>query len=216
MPTVPIRVLRESMRSPLPWLDAKAHARRKFYEAKEQAPRQAGFILRQIGLLYRVEAALRNAKAGPRLREALRSSQSAMIYRRIESALALLKKAGRYLPRSSMGKAIDYALGNFPLLGVYLGDGRVEIDNNLVENSIRPTAIGKKNWLFFGEAEAGQRSAILYTIIESCRRRGINPYEYLRDVLTRLPYATNWNVGELTPENWAKEQKAKKAVLLAA
>ena len=190
-----------------------AHARRKFYEARDQAPTQAGFILRQIGHLYKIEARLRDAKAGPMLREAVRSSQSRLIYRRIERTLTHLKKAGRYLPRSSMGKAIDYALSNFPLLGVYIGDGRVEIDNNLVENSIRPTAIGKKNWLFFGDAEAGQRSAILYTIIESCRRRGINPYEYLRDVLTRLPYATNWNVGELTPENWAKNQKA---TLLAA
>jgi transposase len=193
-----------------------AHARRKFYEARDQAPRQAGFILAQIALLYRVEARLRKMKAGPNLREAMRSSQSWTIYRRIERVLAHLKKAGRYLPRSSMGKAIDYALANFPLLGVYLGDGRVEIDNNLVENSIRPTALGKKNWLFFGDAEAGQRSAILYTIIESCRRRGINPYEYLRDVLTRLPHATNWNVGELTPENWAKSQKGQKAALLAA
>jgi hypothetical protein len=190
-----------------------AHARRKFYEARDQAPLQAGFILRQIGHLYKIEARLRDAKAGPMLREAVRSSQSRLIYGRIKRTLTHLKKAGRYLPRSSMGKAIDYALSNFPLLGVYIGDGRVEIDNNLVENSIRPTAIGKKNWLFFGDAEAGQRSAILYTIIESCRGRGINPYEYLRDVLTRLPYATNWNVGELTPENWAKNQKA---TLLAA
>ena len=193
-----------------------AHARRKFYEAKEQAPTQAGFILRQIGHLYRVEARLRNAKTAPRLRESIRSSQSMTIYRRIERTLAHLKRSGRYLPRSSMGKAIDYALSNLPLLGVYLGDGRVEIDNNLVENSIRPTAIGKKNWLFFGDAEAGQRSAILYTIIESCRRRGINPYEYLRDVLTRLPHATNWNVGELTPDNWAKARLAKTTTLLAA
>ena len=193
-----------------------AHARRKFYEAKEQAPRQAGFILRQIGHLYRIEERLRKQKAGPALRQAVRSSESTMIYLRIESALAMLKKSSRYLPQSSMGKAIDYALSNFPLLGVYLADGRVEIDNNLVENSIRPTAIGKKNWLFFGDAEAGERSAILYTIIESCRRRGINPFDYLRDVLTRLPHATNWNVAELTPENWAKNQKSQKHIGLAA
>jgi transposase len=64
-------------------------------------------------------------------------------------------------------------------------DGRIEIDNNLVENAIRPTAIGKKNWLFIGEAEAGERGAFLYTIVESCRRRGLDPYAYLRDVLTR-------------------------------
>jgi len=80
----------------------------------------------------------------------------------------------------------------------------VEIDNNLVENAIRPTALGKKNWLFFGDADSGERSAILYTIIECCRRRDINPFDYLRDVLTSLPYATNWTVAELTPENWQK------------
>ena len=86
-----------------------------------------------------------------------------------------------------MGQAIDYALAQWPMLGVHLGDGRVEIDNNLVENAIRPTAIGKKNWLFIGEAEAGERGAILYTIVESCRRRGLDPSRYLREVLTALP-----------------------------
>ena len=66
----------------------------------------------------------------------------------------------------------------------------------MVENAIRPTAVGKKNWLFIGEANAGQRSAIIYTLIESCRRRGIEPYTYLRDVLTRLPHLTNKQVPE--------------------
>ena len=80
----------------------------------------------------------------------------------------------------------------------------MEIDNNLVENAIRPTAIGKKNWLFIGEAEAGQRSAIIYTVIESCRRRGIDPYTYLKDVLTRLPKMTNHQIPEVTPAAWAK------------
>jgi hypothetical protein len=106
-----------------------------------------------------------------------------------------------------MGKAIDYILGLWPLLGVYLEDGRVEIDNNLVENAIRPTAIGKKNWLFIGEADAGERGAILYTIIENCRRRGIDPYAYLRDVLTRLPTMTNWQIKDVTPAAWAKSQR---------
>jgi len=84
----------------------------------------------------------------------------------------------------------------------------MEIDNNLVENAIRPTALGKKNWLFFGEAEAGQRSAILYTIIESCRRRGVEPFQYLRDVLTRLPSMTNHQVADVLPAQWAKRQPA--------
>ena len=78
------------------------------------------------------------------------------------------------------------------------------IHNNLVENAIRPTAIGKKNWLFIGEADAGERSAILYTVIECCRRRGINPYAYLRDVLTRLPHMTNRQIPEVIPFAWGK------------
>jgi transposase len=80
----------------------------------------------------------------------------------------------------------------------------VEIDNNRVENAIRPTAVGKKNWLFFGSPEAGQRSAVVYTLIEKCRMHGINPCAYLKDVLTRLPSTTNQTVSELTPLNWKK------------
>jgi len=80
----------------------------------------------------------------------------------------------------------------------------LEIDNNLVENAIRPIAVGKKNWLFVGEAGAGQRGAILYSIIETCRRRSIDPDAYLRDVLSRLPRMTNHPIPEITPEAWAK------------
>jgi transposase len=82
----------------------------------------------------------------------------------------------RHLLRSAMGLAIDYTLNLWPQLGIYLGDGRIEIDQNLVENAIRPTALGKKNWLFIGEADAGQRSAVLYTFVECCRRRGLDPF----------------------------------------
>jgi len=181
-----------------------AHARRNFYEAREQSPLRAAWVLRQIGHLYRIEKTLREAQAGPVYRAAVRAWQSRPIYQRLHRALVLFKKSGRYLPRSSMGKAIDYALSNWKLLGVYLDDGRLEIDNNLVENAIRPTAIGKKNWLFFGDAHAGERSAILYTLIASCQRRGIDPYAYLRDVLTRLPSMTNWQVKDVTPQAWAK------------
>ena len=106
-----------------------------------------------------------------------------------------------------MGQAIDYALAQWAMLSVYLAEGRVEIDNNLVENAIRPTAIGKKNWLFIGEAAAGERGAILYTIVESCRRRGIDPDRYLRAVLTALPRLTNWQVKDWTPEAWSKAQR---------
>ena len=181
-----------------------AHVRRKFFEAMEQSPKPAGWIVRQIQHLYQVEARLREQRAGPRLREAVRAHQSKPVVERMKRALVRLKSSGRYLPQSLLGIAIDYALGQWQTLAVYLGDGRVEIDNNLVENAIRPTALGKKNWLFMGAAEAGNRGAIIYSIIESCRRRGIDPYAYLKDVLTRLPKMTNHQIPEITPEAWAK------------
>jgi transposase len=184
-----------------------AHVRRKFHEALEQSPKTAGWILRQIQNLYRVEAWLRESRrggTGPELRAAIRASGSKPIVARIEHALVRLKSRGRHLPQSLLGIAIDYALGQWRTLDVYLDDGRVEIDNNLVENAIRPTAIGKKNWLFMGDADAGERGAIIYTVIESCRRRSIDPYAYLKDVLTRLPKMTNWQIPEIIPSVWAK------------
>jgi hypothetical protein len=130
-----------------------------------------------------------------------------MITERIHRALSRIKLKGRQLPQSALGKAIDYTLTMWPMLTVYLEDGRVEIDNNPVENAIRPTAIGKKNWLFIGEAEAGQRSAILFTIIEACRSRGIDPQSYLREILTRLPTLTTRQIKDVTPKAWAKSQQ---------
>jgi transposase len=184
-----------------------AHVRRKFHEALEAAPRIAGWLLRQIQHLYRIEARLREHRAGPRLRAAVRASESRPIVKRLERALVTLKAGKHHLPQSLLGTAMDYALGQWRTLEIYLADGRVEIDNNLVENAIRPTAIGKKNWLFVGEAAAGQRSAIIYTLIESCRRRGLDPYQYLRDILTRLPNMTNHQIPEVTPAAWHKTQR---------
>jgi len=181
--------------------------RRKFHEALASAPRVAGWLLRQIQNLYQIEARLREGHAGPQLRAAVRASESRPIVKRIERALLKLKATGRHLPQSPLGIAIDYTLSLWPTLEIYLADGRVEIDNNLVENAIRPTAIGKKNWLFVGEADAGERSAIIYTLIECCRRRSLNPFAYLRDVLTRLPNMTNHQIYEVTPAAWQKTQK---------
>ena len=184
-----------------------AHARRKFHEAAESTPQQVGWMLLQIQHLYRIEKQQRDAKAGPQQRQAVRASQSRMITHRIHRALTRIKLKGKHLPQSAMGKAIDYTLTLWPMLLVYLEDGRVEIDNNPVENAIRPTAIGRKNWLFIGEAEAGQRSAILFTIIEACRSRGIDPQTYLREVLTRLPTLTNRQIKDVTPDAWSKARK---------
>lgn len=193
-----------------------AHARRKFFEARQQSPQIAGFILRQVRALYRIESQLRKDRAGPALRQAMRASGSRMIFERLGRLIVKLKTSGRFLPKSNMGKAIDYALSNWHLLAVFLEEGRVEIDTNRVENAIRPTAIGRKNWLFIGEAHAGQKTAILYTIVEACRKRGIDPFTYLRDVLQRLPSATNWTVAQLTPHNWIKARSSAPVQSLAA
>jgi len=109
----------------------------------------------------------------------------------------------RVLPKSGMGKACDYLLAHWAPLSAHLEFGVTKLDNNLVENAIRPSCVGKKNWMFIGHPEAGQRSAILYSLIVSCERRGIDPLAYLRDVLTRLPAMTNQDdLSVLLPKNW--------------
>jgi transposase len=184
------------------------HVRRKFVEAGEHAPRAVRLVLHLMQNLYRLEARLRQTRAGPKLKAIARHRAARPVIGRLHHLLLTWKKKRSYLPQSAMGKAIDYALGEWSSLLLYLEDGRLEIDTNLVENAIRPTAIGKKNWLFIGEANAGDRSAVIYTVIESCRRRGLDPYAYLRDLFTRLPSATNQQIKELTPEGWAKTQRA--------
>ena len=106
------------------------------------------------------------------------------------------------LPQSPLAKAIRYTLSEWEPLTRYLEDGRLEIDNNLTENAIRPSAVEKKSWLFIGHPEAGWRSAVIYSVIVSCRRRGIEPWEYLRDVLQRLPAMKQSQVPTLLPRFW--------------
>jgi transposase len=187
-----------------------AHARRGFYEALESAPRDAALIVHQLRNLYAIEARLRESRAGPKLRAIVRALESRPIVDRLEKTLRRWRAQNRHLPQSAMGQAIDYILGQWQALQIYLEDGRVEIDNNLVENAIRPTAIGKKNWLFIGDAGAGERGAILYTLVESCRRRGLDSYRYLREVLTALPTMTNWQIKDWTPEAWARRQRTQR------
>jgi transposase len=188
-----------------------AHVRRKFNDALDGTPKTAAWMIKQIQLLYRIESRLRDQKAGPALRQAVRASQSRVVVERIQKACRLLVQSKRFLPQDAISRAMAYALAQMPGLEVYLQDGRIEIDNNLVENAIRPTALGKKNWLFIGEAQAGDRSAIIYTVIESCRRRRIDPYAYLKDVLTRLPRMTMQQVPEILPAVWGKPKPLQKA-----
>jgi transposase len=197
--------------APRPWIrlsGCNSHARRKFTEAETQSPRLVGWILRQYALLYQIEARLREAKAGPALREATRAAESRMIFERLGRVIKRLALRSSILPKSQLGKAVAYAMTNWERLGVFLTDGRLEIDNNLVENSIRPTKLGAKNWLFIGHKEAGQSAAVLYTIVENCRRLGIDIRQYLVDVLTRLPAMKASDAAELTPAAWLKARQA--------
>jgi len=181
-----------------------AHARRGFYQGLEKE-RLAAWFVGQIGQLYAVEKTLRQQKAGPRLRQAVRAAQSAPVLARLQKAMIKVREG--LLPQSLVGQAISYALARWESLTRYVEDGRLEIDTNLLENSIRPSALGKKNWLFIGHPEAGWRSAVIYSLLGSCRRHGINPYEYLKDVLTRLPAAKNTEVPQFTPSAWAQAQQ---------
>jgi transposase len=182
-----------------------AHARRGFHEALGEG-RAAAWLVGQIGRLYAVEKQLRAQQAGPQLRAAVRVWQSRPILERLRRAMEVVRR--RVLPKSLLGQAIDYTLARWEALTRYVADGRLEIDNNICENAIRPTAIGKKNFLFIGHPEAGQRSAVIYSVLGSCRRHGINPAEYLQDAFERLPKAKTSEVPNLTPAAWAKAKRA--------
>lgn len=186
-----------------------AHVRRRFIKALEtgECPVRLRWIVHQIGLLYAIEKKLRENHAGPALRTAVRQNESRLILNRIFRLWDRMFKSGRIKPKSLTGEAIAYALRQRDGLHVYVEHGRVEIDNNPIENAIRPAALGRKNWMFIGDKEAGWRSAVIYTVLQSCKTYGIDPYAYLKDVLERLPYMTNQQIHLLTPRSWAKEQR---------
>lgn len=183
------------------WLGCWAHARRYFFEAAAERPRTTERILRTIAQLYRWERQWDEAQVGAS-RAALRQRHFARpLYWLRKLALAL---RARVLPKSGLGKACAYLLDHWEPLTAHLSYSESRLDNNLVENAIRPSAVGKKNWLFIGHPDAGQRSAILYSIVVSCQRHGKDPHTYLKDVLTRLPTMTNQDdLSALTPARWS-------------
>ncbi len=190
-----------------------AHARRGFHEALAETKLAAWFV-GQIGQLYSVEKKLRAQKAGPQLRSAIRVWQSQPVLARLHRAMELTRR--KTLPQGLLGLAIDYTLKRWEALTRFVDDGTLEIDNNLIENAIRPSALGKKNWLFVGHPEAGERSAVIYTLLGSCRRHGFNPFDFLKDLFTRLPAARITEIKEFTPAGWAKANGKDKALSKAA
>ena len=191
-----------------------AHVRRKFYEARTYKPGISNWILKHIQNLYAVESKLKKRRAGPAERERVRAAESLPIYRRLEKGLQQLTMKRKVLPQSNLGTAISYALGQWSKLEACFLDGRLEVDNNLIENGIRPTKLGAKNWLFMGSEYAGQTNAIWYTLIESCRRRKVDPWKYLVWIFTQLPKVKvqKNTFAQHTPEAYAKTlRKIKKA-----
>jgi len=184
------------------WAGCWAHARRKFFDAAKAGDRVAVWFVHQIRLLYAVEKLARENALNPVLRQRERANTSRMILARLKRACTHL--ASRVRPKSLLGKAISYSLSQWGALEVYRDRGEIEIDNNQVENAIRPTAVGKKNWLFIGAPEAGSKAATFYTLLGSCLRRGLNPRDYLIWLFARLPAATNHTVADLTPGAFAK------------
>jgi transposase len=177
-----------------------AHARRKFIEAVEDQREQAEPIINEISKLYLVERHARDECLRAEQRHQLRKETSEPVLLQLRSRIEQMQQ--QVLPQSPVGKAAQYCLNEWPALTRYLQDGRLEIDNNLTENAIRPSAIGKKNWLFIGHPEAGWRSAVIYSIVVSCQRRGIDVWNYLRDVLTRLPNMKQADLPSMLPANW--------------
>ena len=180
-------------------LGCLAHSRRKFYKAALEGDREAIWFIAQMRQLYRIEKEARTMTAPER--KAFREQKEAKaVFKAMREKAEALKTLR--LPQSSLAKALSYFLNEYePLLG-YLENGKFEIDNNLCENSIRPVAVGRKRWLFLGHPDAAWRSAVIYSIIMSCRRRAINPLNYLMDVLARLPTMGASQIQELLPANW--------------
>jgi transposase len=175
-----------------------AHARRKFHDARSNAPREANQVLEWIRQLYDIEDRAREFT--PDERRALRQQESVPILDRIEEYLDEL--SGRVLPKSALGKAMTHARNQRAALREYVNDGRLTIDNNISERTLRLQAIGRKNWEFLGSSEAGPRAAVLFTILAGAKRHRLEPWAYLRDVLLRLS-AGQTDLESLLPDRWA-------------
>lgn len=183
-----------------------AHARRKFDEALQENKKLATEALLQIQSLYAIEREADEMEATPEQRRELRRTKAYPIMVTFEKWL--YDNYSGLLPQSLIAKAISYTYAIFPKLSRYHLDGRYRIDNNLVENAIRPLAIGRKNYLFCGNAEAATRAAMIYSLLGTCKAADVNPSEWLQDVLSKIHFYTrnNRNLEELLPLNWKKNQ----------
>jgi hypothetical protein len=175
------------------------HARRKFFDAIESAPNEAALVLVAMRRLYKIEERAVGMTAEDRGRLRARESRP-----RLDQLHELIETLARdTLPSSRLGKACSYALNQWEHLSVFVQDGRVEISNAAIERAMRGIAMGRRAWLFAGNEAGGERAAVMYTIIESCRAADVEPMAYLADVVERLPAMTPEQAATLTPRLWA-------------
>ena len=174
-----------------------AHARRKFEKAKENDLKRAEYVLERMQKLYMVEREAREKNMSFEQRKELRSEQSLPILNELEKWMK--EQLPDILPKSSIGQAITYTLGLWNRLTRYIENGQVEIDNNLIENSIRPVALGRKNYLFAGSHEAAQQAAMIYSFLGTCKINKVEPLSWLKDVLQRIQDHSIQKLDELLP-----------------
>lgn len=180
-----------------------AHARRKFYEAITYDNHHAQIALGQIQSLYRIEEWCRDHHYAPEQIKAYRGQYAVPILENMrENLQAILPKT---LPKSPLGKAITYTLRRWDKLCVYTRDGILQIDNNLVENSIRPVALGRKNYLFAGSHERAQDAAMLYSLFATCRLHNINPEHWLTHLLKNINNTSKEKLQLLLPQHYTPE-----------
>ena len=184
-----------------------AHVRRKYVDALEENRTLATPAIHYIGRLYKVESDAGEAGLTAEERKEKRIHESYPLILEFEKWLqdAYL----RVLPKSRMGKAIEYTYALLPRLSRYVNDGRIEIDDNRIENAIRPLALGRKNYLFCGNDASAYRAAIVYSLIATCKSAEVDPRIWMEDVLSKIPYyeRDEKNMEELLPRNWAKSNQ---------
>jgi len=166
-------------------LACMAHARRKFEHASENNPTMAQKALRMFRDLYEIEEKARSLKLPPDQIRELRQVESRPILDKMEQWMK--EQIVETVPRSAIGMAFAYTLSLWPRLVRYIEDGRFQIDNNLIENSIRPVALGRKNYLFAGSHQAAQHAAMIYSFLGNCKINGIEPFQYLTHTLSVIP-----------------------------
>jgi hypothetical protein len=157
-------------------------------------------MLAYIRLLYDVEREARDRKLNGQARRALRQKKSKPILEDIHAYLE--RERPRVLPKSPEGEAIAYTLSNWKALTRYLDDGDLAIDNNGAERSLRGIAVGRRNWTFYGSDNGGRTAAVLTSLIASCKRLGIDPFAYLRDLFERMGAHPQSRLAELLPDQW--------------